>query len=669
MIAYVGMNLAWLLLALREVVLAIGGHFTGKVLSQPLDRLWEYVQRIVCTIAVGTAGTAAAPFLHGTFGVNEEIGENIRSGVTLFAVKQQQALQGYYSIAALTLEARYGIVVPTARVTSTDPAFVSATNLDTAPTRFIVDSDGELTFIAVQHARCAWDSFWCAVEEGIAQAAADIGAKVTVRGPGRRFYDLAQGDPDDIAELIDEAVARRPSGILLSYTNSRLRAPVQRALAAGIPVVAYNAGRAVLLMPDRGSEMEIDKLTYLTYHHLRQDEYLGGYAGGRRLAAAAGAGSHVGVCINHAVGHGLDRRCQGFVKALREAGIAVAGSSGVLAVSDDAVSSQQTITDFYAANPAVDIFLTLGSNSAAPFYRFVEQEGMNDADYMHGTFDLNQEIARNIRSGRTEFGIDQQPFLQGYSAVTILYLNHRYRAVPPTPVRTGPGFVTRANIDVLPISVDQYHARRKQSLDLIAVQHGRCDRDSWWCKAMSLAAKNLGVNLQILAADAFDVNEGVARLVDQARGDQPDGMAISSTDAGILRDSVRRVLADGTPAVGYNPREYDSGYAGGKLLAKASPPGSKGVCVNHQVGNIALDARCEGFADAIRDEGEGLSLAGSTGVLSISDDVAASAEVIRDFYASNNDTNFFFTVGPNSATPFYEFVKNNECTPLMRSQS
>ena len=654
------MNFTWLWFAVREAALAIIGHFTGKALAQPLDRLGEFVQVLVCTAAAFVDGSSANPgFLHGTFDYSEEIRKNIESEVTLFGMNQQQALHGYSAIATLALESRYGITLPRPRVASVRPEFLTKGNLDITPTRLMVEPNRELTFVAVQDGRCAWDSFWCTVEEGIAQAAADTGVEVAILTPARRLpprrvaapSDLTRGDPDLVARLIDQAVAAQPDGILLTYTDSRFKAPVQRALDAGIPVVAYNAGRGP----------ELDDVEYLTY--LGQDEYLSGYEGGRRLTAAAGSGSHMGVCINQAVGHvGLDARCKGFVDALSEAGIGVAGSSGVLAVSDDAASSQQTISDFYAANPAVDIFLTLGPNGATPFYGFVEQEGMNDADYVHGTFDLNREIARNVRSGRTEFGIDQQPFLQGYGAVTILYLNHRFRAVPPTSVTpTGPGFVTRANIDVLPTSVDQYHARRNQSVDLIAVQHARCYWDSWWCtmhSTMNLAADNLAVNLQILAPDAFDVNE-VARLVDQALADQPDGMAITTTNADFLRDSVKRVLDDGIPVVGYNPREYDSGYAGGQLLAEAAPPGSRGVCVNHQVGHVGLDARCNGFIDAIRDAD--LSLAGSNGVLSISDDVATPSQVIGDFYASNLDTNIFFTVGSDSATSFYEFVEQSEC--------
>jgi len=41
--------------------------------------------------------------------------------------------------------------------------------------------------------------------------------------------------------------------------------------------------------------------------------------------------------------------------------------------------------------------------------------------------------------------------------------------------------------------------------------------------------------------------------------------------------------------------EYDAGKAAGALLA--SQGGKNGICVNQEVGNVALDLRCKGFAD------------------------------------------------------------------------
>jgi len=44
--------------------------------------------------------------------------------------------------------------------------------------------------------------------------------------------------------------------------------------------------------------------------------------------------------------------------------------------------------------------------------------------------------------------------------------------------------------------------------------------------------------------------------------------------------------------------EFDAGKAAGEKLA--SMGGKVGVCVNHEVGNVALDLRCKGFAEGFK---------------------------------------------------------------------
>jgi len=296
-----------------------------------------------------------------------------------------------------------------------------------------VDPNASLNIIFVQHALCAWDSFWCTVENGIKQAAADMNIDATILGPDK--FDL-----EKTAQLIDQAVSAQPDAIGLTVTDADLfRAPIQRALDAGIPVLAYNAGKG----PNE------DNLAYMTY--LGQDEYQGGYQGGQRLVADGGT---QGVCINQQVGHtGLDARCQGFVDALAEKSI----PAEVLAISDDPASSQTTIADYYAANPDTDVFLTLGPNGANPFYAFYQEAGLSADQVKHGTFDLSPEINAAIKDGTTMFGIDQQPFLQGYGAVMFLVLKVRYGISPAMPVTaTGPGFVTVDNVGVVEALAGEY---------------------------------------------------------------------------------------------------------------------------------------------------------------------------------------------------------------------
>jgi simple sugar transport system substrate-binding protein len=166
------------------------------------------------------------------------------------------------------------------------------------------------------------------------------------------------------------------------------------------------------------------------------------------------AGGSQGVCINQQVGHaGLDKRCNGFITAFDENGL----EAEVLAIGDDPAEAQTIIDDYFTANPDTDAFLTLGPNGANPFYAFLEASGLGAGDAVHGTFDLSPEIVANIKNGTTLFGIDQQPFLQGYGAVLFLTLLTRQNITPALPVSaTGPGFVDLSNVAIVEALAGEY---------------------------------------------------------------------------------------------------------------------------------------------------------------------------------------------------------------------
>ncbi len=500
-----------------------------------------------------------------------------------------------------------------------------------------------LKIIMVQHALCAWDSFWCTVEKGAKDAAKAMNVNLTILGPDK--FDL-----EKTASLIDQAVAAKPDGLAVTVTDPALfKDPIMRALKAGIPVVGYNAGAG----PEK------DKIPYLTF--IGQDEYQGGYQGGKRLIAAGGK---KGVCINHQVGHaGLDARCKGFVDAFKEAGL----KAEVLAITNDPAESQTIIDDYYTAHPDVNAFLTLGPNGANPFYAFVEARGLKPGDVLHGTFDLSPQIRAHIKDGLTLFGIDQQPYLQGFASVMWLTLVNRYGLKPALQVTpTGPGFVTKKNVDIVP--------KPNRPVKLIFVQHALCAWDSFWCtvqKGIDVAAKQLNVKYTVLGPDKFDL-EKTASLIDQAVAAKPDGLAVTVTDPALFKDPIMRALKAGIPVVGYNAGagpekdkipyltfigqdEYQGGYQGGKRLIAAG--GKKGVCINHQVGHAGLDARCKGFVDAFKEAGL------KAEVLAITNDPAESQTIIDDYYTAHPDVNAFLTLGPNGANPFYAFVEARGLKP------
>jgi simple sugar transport system substrate-binding protein len=366
-------------------------------------------------------GLAPGALKHGTFDLSEEIAARIKDGTTLFAVDQQPFLQGYGAVQTLMLKARYGIN-PVLDVTPTGPNFVDAKNID-----FEANPDMPVSLAFVQHAQCVWDTFWCNVEAGINQAAADMHLDVTIQGP-------EQFDLDQVARLIDDAVAAQPSGLAVTMTDAeKFREPVQRALDAGIPVIAYNTGSGPL----------VDAVPYLTYLGMdRFYNYQGGYLGGTTLAQGGGTR---GVCINHQIGNtSLDARCEGFINAMSENGIA----AEVLEVTNDHATALTSISEYYAAHPDLDIVMTLGAHGAVPFYGFMGGQGLGPDAFKHGTFDFTLADVERIKDGTTEFVVHQQPFLQGYNAVSTLMLKIRHGVNPVLPVTpTGPVLVDASNVD------------------------------------------------------------------------------------------------------------------------------------------------------------------------------------------------------------------------------
>lgn len=292
----------------------------------------------------------------------------------------------------------------------------------------MADDRAPVNIYAVSHGACAWDSYWCVVEKGSDDAAKDLGVDVTLLTTDK--FDL-----EATAQNIDRAVAANPDVLMVTVTDAVLfDEPIRRAIDAGIPVIAYDSGDI------RPKEESIPYLTYVG-----PDDYQGGYQAGERFLQAGGATK--AVCINQQVGHVLlDLRCQGLSDRLAEDGIEVDS----LGISEDPAQSTTVISDYYAANPDTDMFLTLGPTGADPFYAFMEAEGLEPGDVLHGTFDLSPKIVEKIKDGTSLFAIDGQPYMVGYLPVFWGAMIHRYGIGPSTDITaTGPGFVDESNIAVV----------------------------------------------------------------------------------------------------------------------------------------------------------------------------------------------------------------------------
>lgn len=148
--------------------------------------------------------------------------------------------------------------------------------------------------------------------------------------------------------------------------------------------------------------------------------------------------------------------------------------------------------------------------------------------------------------------------------------------------------------------------------DIVVVAHGQAN-DPFWSVVKNGAAKageDTGANVDFRSPETFDMVQ-MSQLIDAAVNQEPDGIVVSIPDADALGPSIQRAVTAGIPVISMNSggdvskdlgaalhvgqSEYDAGVAAGQKLAELG--GTKAICVNQEVGNVALDQRCEGFAE------------------------------------------------------------------------
>jgi simple sugar transport system substrate-binding protein len=266
--------------------------------------------------------------------------------------------------------------------------------------------------IVVSHGQ-ANDPFWSVVKNGVDLAAEHTGANVEYRAP--ETFDMVA-----MSQLIDAAVNQEPDGLVVSIPDGDALGPsIERAVAAGIPVISMNSGSDVAA--DLGAAL-----------HVGQSEYDAGVAAGEELAEMGGTNA---ICVNQEVGNvSLDQRCDGFAEGF-------GGTVEVLPTSNDPTEIESRVSAALASNEDVDTIMALGASTAGE--PAVAAANASGRDVMVASFDLSASFLESIVEGDAAFAIDQQQFLQGYLPVVFLAANANYGLMPGGDVPSGPNLVTQ----------------------------------------------------------------------------------------------------------------------------------------------------------------------------------------------------------------------------------
>ena len=278
------------------------------------------------------------------------------------------------------------------------------------------DSGGADMTVAVVTHGAPEDSFWSVVQSGAEQAGTDLGVTVNYS---------SDPDPSGQSELIDNAVAQKVDGIVVSMANPEgVKDSVEAAVAAGIPVVTINSG------------LEESK-AYGAITHIGQSESLAGQAAGTKFNDL---GATKLICVIHEAGNiGLTQRCDGAAETFD-------GDVETLQVNGTGAEAGTTIATKLQSDPSIDGLLALNGDVALRAQQSITEQG---SEVTVGTFDLSPDVIAAIQDGGIAFAIDQQPYVQGYLGVTFLYLKatNGNDVGGGQPVYSGPALVTKDNAD------------------------------------------------------------------------------------------------------------------------------------------------------------------------------------------------------------------------------
>ncbi|MFK0025914.1 sugar ABC transporter substrate-binding protein [Streptomyces sp. NPDC090798] len=269
------------------------------------------------------------------------------------------------------------------------------------------------------------DTFWDIVQSGAKQAATKDNVD---------FLYSNDKEAGGQAQLVQAAIDKKVDGIVVTLAKpDAMKDVLAKAQRAGIPVVTINSGA------------EFSK-QFGALAHFGQDESVAGEAVGEELN---NRGLKKAVCVIHEQGNvSLEQRCAGVKKTFK-------GTVENLNVDGtNAPATQSSIEAKLQATKGVDAVVTLGAPIAAVAVKAKTDAGSKaEID----TFDLNAEVVKRLQAKEVGFAVDQQPYLQGYEAIDMLWLYKTNGDIlgGGKTVLTGPAIITEKDASTL----EKYTAR------------------------------------------------------------------------------------------------------------------------------------------------------------------------------------------------------------------
>jgi simple sugar transport system substrate-binding protein len=269
----------------------------------------------------------------------------------------------------------------------------------------------EWNFVFVNHA--STNPFFVPTQFGAEDASALLGTS----------FQWTGSESQDIAEMVnafDTALAGGADGIAVALVDlEAFNGPIEEALAAGVPVVSYNADAPNARMA-----------------YIGQDLYGSGFEMGNRIVELVGDGK-VGLFIAAPGQLNIQPRIDGAMDAIAQSGADIEAQD--IASGVDLSDEVNAVESWWLGNTDATGMFAVDAGTTQAIGQIVEQQNARDQGLRGaGGYDLLEETIRLVSDGVLDFTIDQQPYLQGFLPVIYLYLSKLSGGVvAPSETNTG----------------------------------------------------------------------------------------------------------------------------------------------------------------------------------------------------------------------------------------
>ncbi len=249
-------------------------------------------------------------------------------------------------------------------------------------------------FVFINHVTT--NPFFTPTQYGAADASALLGCSYQWTGS-------ESSNVNQMVNALSTAVTAKADGIAVALIDLHaFNAPVEAAIKAGIPVVAYNA----------------DAVGNARLSYIGQDLKKAGEKMGERIVADVGSGE-VALFIATPGSANLQPRIEGAEAAVKASGKPI--TLHTVATGAAVPGELSTIDAYWVGHKNTKGMYAVDGGSTESLAKVMQKYGLG-GKVKAGGFDLTEQTQNLLKAGDIEFTIDQQPYLQGFIPVLQLFM-------------------------------------------------------------------------------------------------------------------------------------------------------------------------------------------------------------------------------------------------------